>query len=278
MKKIAIFVSGDGLQARRLADAVENDPRFSIDIIFTDAAGAQTYSRFADLDVPFSGVTPDELALRQEALAERLADNGIDVIATDNFSAPMPPAISSRWEGRILNLQAIPDSGTSEPEDDSAQQRMMLSALERITHADPLPGKTVDEEWAEALKLHFDPSAVPPPVPPVAASASSRPQPQPCMQQPGMQPQFGMQQPQQQPDSRPPMPQNYMLWAIITMVVCCIAAGIVAVVYSAQVSSRYYAGDYAGAEKASERAQLWIIISIVVGVVTNAIMLPLTFF
>lgn len=65
-----------------------------------------------------------------------------------------------------------------------------------------------------------------------------------------------------------PMPSSYLVWSIICTVLCCIPFGIVAIYYSSQVSSRFDSGDYAGAEKASERAQLWIIISIVVGLIS----------
>lgn len=69
------------------------------------------------------------------------------------------------------------------------------------------------------------------------------------------------------PNQLPPMPSNYLVWAIITTICCCIPTGIVAIFYSAKVSPAYYRGDYMGALDASSKAQLWIIISIVAGLI-----------
>lgn len=68
--------------------------------------------------------------------------------------------------------------------------------------------------------------------------------------------------------SRPPKPRTYLGWSIASLLLCCWLPSIVAVVYATQVSSKYDSGDYAGAEKASESASLWLIISIVTGLVS----------
>ena len=85
----------------------------------------------------------------------------------------------------------------------------------------------------------------------------------------------GNRQEEQFPNQRPAMPDNYMLWSILAVVFCCFIPAIVALVFSMRVSSRYYAGDYAGAERSSRMAQIWIIVSIVAGIITNALYLPL---
>lgn len=66
----------------------------------------------------------------------------------------------------------------------------------------------------------------------------------------------------------PPCPPSYLAWAILTTICCCLPLGIVSIIYSSQVSSRYMANDYAGAVRASERAQLWLILSIVCGLLS----------
>lgn len=71
------------------------------------------------------------------------------------------------------------------------------------------------------------------------------------------------------------MPPTYLVWAIISTLCCCMPAGIVAIVFSSMVSSRFYARDYEGAAKASRNAEIWIIVSIVAGVVSNALYFPL---
>lgn len=80
------------------------------------------------------------------------------------------------------------------------------------------------------------------------------------------QPYNAYQQPNQQP-GQPPMPKNYLVWAIIVTICCCIVTGVIAIVYSSKVSPAYYRGDYIEAEKASEKASLWVIISFVLGLI-----------
>ena len=72
------------------------------------------------------------------------------------------------------------------------------------------------------------------------------------------------------------MPPTYLVWAVIMTVICCLPAGVVAIIYSTQVSSKYYAGDMEGARRSSERAQIWIIVSFVVGVLVQSLYLPLS--
>lgn len=67
------------------------------------------------------------------------------------------------------------------------------------------------------------------------------------------------------PAEQPPMPPTYLAWSIAVTILCCLIGGIVAIVYSSQVSSRYIAGDYQGAEYASRQARIWIIVSACVG-------------
>ena len=74
------------------------------------------------------------------------------------------------------------------------------------------------------------------------------------------QPQYGQPQyPQYPQGGMPPRPDSYLVWAILTTVLCCMPLGIVAIVKSSQVESRYNQGDYAGAQKASEDAKKWCI-------------------
>ena len=72
------------------------------------------------------------------------------------------------------------------------------------------------------------------------------------------------------------MPKSYLAWAVVMTVLCCLPAGVVAIVFSSQVTSKYYAGDFEGARKASDRAQIWIIVSFVLGIMANTLYLPLS--
>jgi hypothetical protein len=61
---------------------------------------------------------------------------------------------------------------------------------------------------------------------------------------------------------------NYLVFAILTTVLCCIPTGIPAIVYSAQVNSKLLQGDLAGAQAASSNAKMWCWISFGLGLAT----------
>lgn len=71
-------------------------------------------------------------------------------------------------------------------------------------------------------------------------------------------PRYDTTSPEDRPSVRPPMPPTYLVWSILVTIFLCRIAGIVAIVYSTQVSSCYYAGNYEGAEYASHQARLWV--------------------
>ena len=58
---------------------------------------------------------------------------------------------------------------------------------------------------------------------------------------------------------RPPMPENYLVWAILVTICCCLPLGIVSIINATKVSSAYAVGDYVGAEQASKDAKKWAI-------------------
>lgn len=58
---------------------------------------------------------------------------------------------------------------------------------------------------------------------------------------------------------------TYLAQSILCTLFCCLPAGIVSIVYAAQVSSKLGAGDYAGAMQSSENAKKWAWVSFGVG-------------
>ncbi len=58
---------------------------------------------------------------------------------------------------------------------------------------------------------------------------------------------------------------NYLVFAVLSTILCCLPTGIPAIVYSAQVNSKLLAGDLAGAQAASNNARLWCWISFGLG-------------
>jgi hypothetical protein len=73
------------------------------------------------------------------------------------------------------------------------------------------------------------------------------------------------------PSSPGTPPPNHLAWAIATTILCCLPAGVVSIVYAAQVNSKWMAGDHAGAIKSSNNAKNWAIASAVLGVIVGVI-------
>lgn len=71
----------------------------------------------------------------------------------------------------------------------------------------------------------------------------------------------------QQFESQATPPPNYLVWAIITTILCCLPFGIVSIVYAAQVNSKWVAGDTQGAVQSSKNAKIWALVSFVSGFV-----------
>ena len=56
-------------------------------------------------------------------------------------------------------------------------------------------------------------------------------------------------------------PPNYLAWAIITTILCCLPFGIVSIIYAAQVNSKWAASDVTGALQSSKNAKTWAWVS-----------------
>lgn len=70
-------------------------------------------------------------------------------------------------------------------------------------------------------------------------------------------------QPQSAPQQRSlqDCPPNYLVWAILTTVLCCLPCGVVSIVYSNKVEKLWQSGKYDEAIDASNKARTWAIIS-----------------
>ena len=61
--------------------------------------------------------------------------------------------------------------------------------------------------------------------------------------------------------SRPPMPDNHLVWAILSTCMCCLPFGVVSIVYAAQVENLYWKGRYEEAFDKANKARKWAIAS-----------------
>ena len=63
------------------------------------------------------------------------------------------------------------------------------------------------------------------------------------------------------PQGQPP--ENHLVWAILTTVMCCLPLGIVSIIKSAKVKKLWALGDTEGAQKAADDAKKYAIWSAV---------------
>ncbi|MCA2241295.1 CD225/dispanin family protein [Mycobacterium sp. WUMAC-067] len=119
-----------------------------------------------------------------------------------------------------------------------------------------------------------------PPAPPGGSPEWPGQQPEWQGQPPGYPPQQPPAWPGQPPAGWPapqpgwqgqPEPENYLVWAILCTVLCCLPLGIVSIVYSNKVSGLWAQGRYAEAQEAANNAKKWAIIGAIVGVVAAVI-------
>ncbi len=80
--------------------------------------------------------------------------------------------------------------------------------------------------------------------------------------------------PPSSPQPNPPFSQqpvqhvpNYLVFAILVTIFCCLPFGIVSIIYAAQVNGKLAAGDYQGARDSSNKAKMWCWIAFGVGIV-----------
>lgn len=78
------------------------------------------------------------------------------------------------------------------------------------------------------------------------------------------------------PSGETPKPDNYLLWAVLSTVCCCIPIGVYAIYCAAQVDSLYRLGDYAGALAKANDAKKWSIIGAIAGVIVSGIYMLVT--
>jgi len=64
---------------------------------------------------------------------------------------------------------------------------------------------------------------------------------------------------------------NYLVFAILVTVFCCLPTGIPAIVFAAQVNGKLQAGDLSGAQQASKNAKMWCWISVGAGLAIGVI-------
>lgn len=266
MENIAIFSSGDAKASREITTLFNEGNRFRVTLLVTDNADAPTAEFMREKGIDVLTVSSDKLKDEPLYVADVLRKHGISYIVVEQFTGHLDPAL----------IRAVPNEPVyADATDDLPRHFSDLYVKNNLEH--PRNVRENDRQWAQAFSMRCPgPPAVPmppaapqiPPAPLPGAPKSAQAAP-PAQAAPAAD--CG---PQPQGEERPPMPSTYLIWSIIALLLCCIP-GIIALVFSSQVSSKYFQGDYEGARKSSEYAQICIIAAIVLGVVANTIAIPL---
>lgn len=66
-------------------------------------------------------------------------------------------------------------------------------------------------------------------------------------------------------------PPNYMVWAILVTIFCCLPLGIVAIVKSSEVNSLWYSGRHDEAMRSSQSAKKWCMYSCLASVIVSVL-------
>lgn len=279
-KKIAILASGDKDRAEAIMRCFNSGNRVEVVMVLTDRENSPL--------IELNGQDGTEVLYfdREQwhnagQIADMLHDRRIDFLVTDDFRPVLPDELAQAFAHRIIDLE------NDTPTEATAR---IMSHLQR-------EAVNPDRAWADALGIKYDeeaepvvpqpeevteevmeelknPASVPPPIPPEMPGAPyyGAPVPPP-VNSPVTPPPYGS-GPMQNNNGRP-MPPTYLVWSVVCTLLCCMVPGILAIIFSSQVSSKYFAGDYEGAERASRRAEIWIIISFVLGIISATLYFPL---
>ncbi|MDB6026039.1 MAG: hypothetical protein JWM68_2262 [Verrucomicrobiales bacterium] len=68
---------------------------------------------------------------------------------------------------------------------------------------------------------------------------------------------------------------NYLVQSILITLCCCLPFGIAAIIFAAQVNGKLQSGDYEGAVKSSNNAKKWCWIGLIVGIITQTVVIIL---
>lgn len=281
--KIAILASGRGEKALHLHNFFKEGNRVEIAGVLIDSDSAELGDAFATAGIPVAVADGmDEEALR--AFVADLRRQEVDLIVVDGFEGELPAPLAAEYgeallypsgvhEGPIEVIEAEKrlrerEAAPEQPEPEVVETADAEVVVPPVEDSHPVP-PTLEDEWAEALKI------TPPelgPVPPQLNREEIHGEP-PVVPRP---PAVGPQPPAHgNMPEREPMPDTYLVWAVIITILCCLIPGIVAIIYSSSVSTKYYAGDVEGAKRASRNAQIWIIVSVVAGIIWTTLYLPL---
>ena len=280
MNKIAIFVSGSGEAAERVVKLFNEGNRVHTSLVVVDDSARGLLERLKEEDATLLHIPDSEWHQRQQEVVDLIKENGVRLLVMDDFALALSDELMESTEGRMIRLTSADLAPREVVNALEADLRKPAEEIKETTA--PEDTATPESEWAEALKIQFTPPKVPVTPPVTPPEIPSEPE---SVRQPGepyrdSQP-FGENygEPKREYRERErgpeePMPSTWLIWSILVTVFCCFIPGIIAIIFSSQVSSRYYSGDIEGAKRSSYLAEVWIIVSVVLGILTATFYLP----
>ena len=177
-----------------------------------------------------------------------------DELANIDFN----PEVTYVWHEELDDWQRI-DRLSEFADIVAAKQKAAAESAEHSELSEQSEHSENSEQSEESE--HSESSVTPPPVP--QPPVPQPPELQHAMPQPPM-PQPPMPQPPVAPEAEAP---TNLVWAVIATVMCCQITGVIAIVYGAMTSSANSAGNYEKARRYSDIAQIWVMVSIVLGLI-----------
>lgn len=282
MKNIAIFVSGTGEAAERIVKLFNEGNRLKTVLVVVDDSAVALMNKLEGEDVELLHIPDSEWHQRSGEVAALLKEKEVCLIVLDDFALFLSDEILEATAGemiRVSSAELAPREVVAALEADLRKPKEEVVEVD-VEEENPTP----ESEWANALKIQFTPPKVPvnPPEIPEEDQTEVNRDNAGSYQETGYNPGKPYNNPYYYQGSRNrksqindrPMPSTWLVWSVLVTVFCCFIPGIVAIIFSSQVSSRYYAGDYEGAERASRAAEIWIIVSFVLGVLAATLYIP----
>lgn len=104
VSRIAVFASGSGSNAENIVNYFrQEDSRAEVALIVCNRAEAGVIARAERLGVECVVIPRPEWA-EADTVIQLLADRGIDYIVLAGFLLMVPPALTARYDGRMLNI------------------------------------------------------------------------------------------------------------------------------------------------------------------------------
>ncbi len=102
MKKISIFVSGNGTNLQRIAEYFANNPDVEIVNVVCNNPNAYSIERARKLNIPLRMINRQEF--NSEAFVQELKRLGLDLIVLAGFLWKIPEALVKAFPNKIVNI------------------------------------------------------------------------------------------------------------------------------------------------------------------------------